>query len=62
MNMFLEYPSRQDFTETHVNSQNINFFSIVTRVRKNSRADTEKFVLRSMKTFKEVAALTFVWV
>jgi len=36
--------------------------SILTRVGKNGRADTDNFVLRSMKTFKPVATLIFGWV
>ncbi len=40
MNMFLEYPSRQDFTETHVNSQNIHFLSILTYAEKKMLVQT----------------------
>ncbi len=56
------YPRRQDFTETHVNSENIHFWNILTRVEKDGRADTDNFVLRIMNMFKAVAAFIFVWV
>jgi hypothetical protein len=45
-----------------VNSQNIHFLNILTSVGKNGRADTDNFVLRSMKMRKAVAALIFRWV
>ncbi len=57
-----DHPSRQDFTKTHVNSQNIHLWTILTRVGKNVRTDTDNFVNRSMKTFTAVAALIFGWV
>jgi hypothetical protein len=43
-------------------SQNIHFLRILTHIGKNGLVDTDNFVLRSMKTFKAVAALIFGYV